>query len=167
VRRLGPAGRRPPILIVDLDLHQGDGNALFFANEPDVFTFSMHESGLFPQPRQRSDLDIELPGWTGDDQYLMRLDQSLATIEARFDPAVVIYVAGTDPYEDDPLGTLMLSPEGLEERDRRVARFAAKHRCGLVVVPAGGYSEASPLLTAVGLEAIAELASVEARRPQP
>jgi acetoin utilization deacetylase AcuC-like enzyme len=66
-------------------------------------------------------------------------------------------VAGSDPYVEDPLGSLRITPAGLVERDRRVARFAARHGCGLVVLPAGGYSGESPLLTAAGLAAIAEV----------
>ncbi len=162
VARLEREGAMRPILVVDLDLHQGDGNATFFAKDDRVFTFSMHEQAAFPVPKMQSDLDVGLPQKTGDDDYLERLELALAEIDERFTPEVVVYVAGSDPFEHDPLGSLQLSLEGLTERDRRVARYAAKHDCGLVVLPAGGYSDQSAALTAAGFAEIATVAN-EAR----
>jgi acetoin utilization deacetylase AcuC-like enzyme len=148
-----------PTLIVDLDLHQGDGNASIFENADDVFTLSIHEEHLFPMPKMRGDLDIGLPAGTGDDEYLRHLDDALARVRARFEPKIIVYVAGSDPYEGDPLGSLQVSRQGLLERDRRVARFAVASRCPLVAVPAGGYSGESPSITAAGFQAIAEIES--------
>lgn len=162
VARLEREGRMRPILLVDLDLHQGDGNATFFAKEDRVFTFSMHEQAAFPVPKAMSDLDVGLPQRTGDDGYLERLELALAEIDERFTPEVIVYVAGSDPFEHDPLGSLQLSPEGMTERDRRVARYAAERGCGLVVLPAGGYSDQSAALTAAGFAEIAAVAD-EAR----
>ena len=159
VARLDASGARPPILVVDLDLHQGDGNACFFAGDDSVFTFSMHEQAAFPVPKAQSDLDVGLPQKTGDEDYLRQLDQALGEIDARFRPGLVVYVAGSDPFEHDPLGSLQLTLEGMLERDRRVAQFAADRDCGLAVLPAGGYSDQSAALTAA---CFAEVLAVEA-----
>ncbi len=153
-------GLRRRIAIVDLDLHQGDGNAVFFEGDEEIFTFSMHEEAIFPVPKARSDLDVGLRSGTGDEEYLARLDRALREILGRFSPEAVVYVAGSDPYRGDPLGTLEVSPEALVERDRRVALFAKEAGCGLVAVTAGGYSAESPRLTANGFAEIARLASV-------
>jgi acetoin utilization deacetylase AcuC-like enzyme len=155
VARLRGDGAAPPILIVDLDLHQGDGNAVFFAGDPLVYTLSLHEEGLFPFPKARSDLDVGLASGCGDEPYLATLDAALARARAEFEPCIVLYLAGSDPFERDPLGSLRLSRAGLLARDRRVARFAREQGCGLLALPAGGYSPASPELTARGFAAIA------------
>jgi acetoin utilization deacetylase AcuC-like enzyme len=155
IEKLRRQGIRRRILILDLDLHQGDGNAILFEGDEEVFTFSMHERDIFPFPKARSDLDIALPPQTGDEIYMAELDSALAAIDARFRPEIVVYVAGSDPYEADPLGTLQLSAGAIAARDKRVARFAARHPCSLVALPAGGYSPASPEITAAGFTEIA------------
>ena len=158
VARLRREGIRRRILVVDLDLHQGDGNAAFFTGDDEVFTLSLHERGIFPVSRVPSDLDVDLAPSTGDTVYLEQLEDALSRASERFSPEVVIYVAGSDPFERDPLGSLQLTPEGLATRDRRVARFAAWLGCPLLTLPAGGYSEESVALSAVGF---AEIAAVE------
>lgn len=158
VHRLRREGIAPRIAIVDLDLHQGDGNATFFAKDDHVFTFSMHEQGVFPVDKVASDLDVGLPAGVGDAEYLARLDAALDEICDRFQPEIIVYVAGSDPFAGDPLGSLQLSLDGLLERDRRVAGFAVRTGCPLVALPAGGYTDESPSLTAAGL---AEIAAVE------
>ncbi len=156
--RLRGAGTRRRVLIVDLDLHQGDGNADFFAGDEEVFTFSMHEDGIFPIPKLRSDLDVGLPFGAGDADYLARLTEALRTVESRFSPEVLVYLAGSDPYRADPLGSLLLSAEAMAERDLRVARSAVRLGCALVALPAGGYSPESPEITAAGFAKIAATA---------
>jgi histone deacetylase 11 len=158
VHRLRKEGLTHRILIVDLDLHQGDGNAFFFANDDSVFTFSMHERSVFPVPKATSDLDLGLESGTGDVEYLEQLEGALAQLRERCSPDLLLYVAGSDPFVRDPLGSLRLTPEGLAERDARVARFAAELGIPLVALPAGGYSEESAALTAMGF---AEIAAVE------
>lgn len=150
-------GIRRRVLIVDLDLHQGDGNAAIFRDDPDVYTVSVHEEWIFPIPKERSDCDIGLWSYTGDADYLAAVDEALAHAARHFEPDAVVYVAGSDPYHRDPLGSLQVSREGLLERDRRVAAFAARAGCGLVVLPAGGYTPESPSLTAAGYREIAAL----------
>jgi len=156
VARLRRAGSMRPTLIVDLDLHQGDGNASLFAGDDEVFTLSLHEQEVFPVPKMRSDLDVGLRSGTSDAEYLDRLERALALAAERFAPEIVVYVAGTDPFEGDSLGSLRLTASGLMERDRRVARFAVEQRASLVALPAGGYSNESPSLAAAGFRAITE-----------
>lgn len=130
------------ILVVDLDVHQGNGTAHIFADDPSVFTLSVHAAGNFPFRKERGDLDVELPDGTGDDAYLSALDDALATAFARAQPELVFYVAGADPYEGDRLGKLTLTIEGLRARDRRVfERVRGFRGSGVpcVVAMAGGY----------------------------
>jgi len=127
------------VAIIDLDVHQGNGTAAIFAHDPDVFTLSMHGARNFPFDKERSDLDVELPDGCGDDDYLQALDQALLDLSSRFDPGLVIYLAGADPHEGDRLGRLRLSYDGLEARDRRVFDWAFQRRVPLAFAMAGGY----------------------------
>ena len=127
------------VAIVDLDVHQGNGTARIFANDPQVFTLSLHGARNFPFAKETSDLDVELPDGCDDDAYLEALDQALLTLESRFDPDLVIYLAGADPHEGDRLGRLKLSFDGLEARDRRVFDWAFHRRLPLAFAMAGGY----------------------------
>ena len=130
------------VAIVDLDVHQGNGSAHIFANDPDVFTLSLHGARNFPFAKERSDLDVELPDGCGDDAYLEALDQALDSLNAQFEPGLVIYLAGADPHEGDRLGRLCLSFDGLEARDRRVFDWAFQRRVPLAFAMAGGYGRA-------------------------
>ena len=150
-------GREPRVLVMDLDLHQGDGNAAAFAGDPAVRTVSLHQADIFPEPKACSDLDVPLPAGVGDDGYLAALDGALAEADRTFAADVVAYVAGADPYAGDPKSGLGLSRAALLERDRRVARFARDRGCGLVVVAAGGYAPESPAITAAGYAAMAAI----------
>lgn len=127
------------VAIVDLDVHQGNGTARIFANDPQVFTLSLHGARNFPFAKESSDLDVELPDCCDDDAYLEALDQALMALESRFDPDLVIYLAGADPHEGDRLGRLKLSFDGLEARDRRVFDWAYNRRLPLAFAMAGGY----------------------------
>jgi acetoin utilization deacetylase AcuC-like enzyme len=127
------------VAIVDLDVHQGNGTAHIFANDPHVFTLSMHGARNFPFAKEKSDLDVELPDGCGDDGYLEALDHALESLNAQFQPDLVIYLAGADPHEGDRLGRLCLSFDGLEARDRRVFDWAFQRRVPLAFAMAGGY----------------------------
>jgi acetoin utilization deacetylase AcuC-like enzyme len=127
------------VAIVDLDVHQGNGTARIFANDPSVFTLSLHGEKNFPFRKEPSDLDVELPDGTGDIAYLEALERALDELEQRFEPGLVIYLAGADPHEGDRLGRLKLTFDGLEARDRRVMDWAWQRRLPLVFVMAGGY----------------------------
>jgi len=127
------------VLVVDLDVHQGNGTAAIFADDPSVFTLSIHAASNFPFRKEQGDLDVELPDGTGDLAYLAALDEALDAALTRVKPELIFYVAGADPYEGDRLGRLALSIEGLRERDSRVVDLAAHLRVPLVVTMAGGY----------------------------
>ena len=159
VARLRAEGVKRRILIVDLDLHQGDGNATLFAGDPDVFTLSVHGEAIFPIPKAHSDLDVGLASYTDDADYLGAVNDALRQARAQFAPELIVYVAGSDPYEGDPLGTLQVSRSALVERDCRVAQLARELGCPVVALPAGGYSADSPAITAAGFAAMQEIAT--------
>ena len=127
-------------VVIDLDVHQGNGTAAIFADDPATYTFSMHGAKNFPFKKERSSRDVELDDGTGDADYLSLLDRHLGEVldEARADLA--FYLAGSDPYQGDRFGRLRLSKEGLARRDRAV--FTACRRRGLPIVLAmsGGYA---------------------------
>jgi acetoin utilization deacetylase AcuC-like enzyme len=128
------------ILIVDLDVHQGDGTAAIFQGEPRVFTFSVHCGKNFPFRKQQSDLDVELPVGAGDAEYLAALEHHLPQVFFAQRPELVLYQAGVDPLASDHLGKLSLSREGLAARNDRVFRLAAENQVPLVILMGGGYS---------------------------
>jgi acetoin utilization deacetylase AcuC-like enzyme len=132
--------RRPlKVAIVDLDVHQGNGTAHIFRGDESVFTLSMHGQKNFPFRKEASGLDVDLPDGCEDDEYLAALDRALEELDARFDPDLVIYLAGADPHEGDRLGRLKLTWDGLEARDRRVFDWAWERRLPLAFAMAGGY----------------------------
>ncbi|NJD24800.1 MAG: histone deacetylase [Betaproteobacteria bacterium] len=139
-RTMQAEGRARRVLVVDCDVHQGNGTASILRGDDSVFTFSIHGARNFPFAKEESDLDIELPDGCGDDAYLAQLDHGLATACDLARPDLVIYLAGADPYADDRFGRLALSFAGLAERDRRV--FAAAKALGVpvAVAMAGGYA---------------------------
>ena len=136
LQRIGLAER---FLIIDLDVHQGDGTAFIFRDSPEVFTFSMHGAKNYPLFKQTSSLDIELPDKTSDDEYLATLDQALERV-CLHDPDVIFYLAGADPYEKDKLGRLGLSIDGLKRRDEMVLRYAKEMGVPIVTTMSGGYA---------------------------
>lgn len=146
------------ILILDLDLHQGDGNSVAFAGRKDVFTASIHQESAFPVPKAHSDLDVGLPDGTEDASYLSILGRTLDEVFKKFKPELVVYIAGTDPFVEDSIGELSLSKKALVERDRCVAERVSALGVGMVVLPAGGYTSKSPEIAARGFRAIAQVA---------
>jgi acetoin utilization deacetylase AcuC-like enzyme len=128
------------IAVVDCDLHQGNGTAKFFEHEKRVFTFSIHQEYLYPR-KENSDLDIGLENGVKDEEYLHKLDFALKKIYDEFNPALVIYVAGADPFICDQLGSLQLTIEGFIKRDEMVIGRAFEKKIPVAVVLAGGYAE--------------------------
>ena len=127
------------IAIVDLDVHHGNGTAFIFESDPRVYTFSMHQQHNYPMWKPRGSRDIGLPDGAHDATFLDELDRALPAVVAH-QPACVFYLAGADPYEDDQLGGLRLTRDGLRRRDRMVIAAARGARVPLVVVLAGGYA---------------------------
>ena len=142
-RALGrPGGARADplrVAVIDLDVHQGNGTARIFHADPTVFTLSIHGQKNFPFRKEASDLDVDLPDGCRDDEYLQALELALVELERRFEPGLVIYLAGADPHEGDRLGRLKLTWDGLEARDRRVLAWAFHRRIPLAFAMAGGY----------------------------
>ncbi|MEJ6595666.1 histone deacetylase [Parasphingorhabdus sp.] len=137
--RLLAEGDARKILIVDLDVHQGDGTALLLAGRQDIFTLSIHSERNFPTRKARSSRDIGLPDAVGDDAYLAILDASLNEILESFRPDMLLYQAGVDSHADDRLGRLALSDTGLERRDRIVICRARDRGIPVASVLGGGY----------------------------
>lgn len=127
------------VAVIDLDVHQGNGTARIFARDSSVFTLSLHGARNFPFRKEPSDLDVELADGCDDSSYLEALERALDELSQRFEPGLVIYLAGADPHEGDRLGRLKLSFDGLEARDRRVMDWAWQRRVPLAFAMAGGY----------------------------
>ncbi len=141
IRTLQADGRIERALVIDLDVHQGDGTAAIFAEDPAVFTFSMHGRGNFPFVKAASSLDIELADGTEDGEYLTILSLALAQVLSGPKTDLVIYLAGADPYVGDRLGRLALSKRGLATRDRRVLQTLRDNGVPVAIVMAGGYAD--------------------------
>jgi acetoin utilization deacetylase AcuC-like enzyme len=130
------------VAIIDLDVHQGNGSAAIFRDDPTVFTLSLHGARNFPFRKEPSDLDVDLPDGCSDEAYLRALDDALAELWRRHEPALpglIFYLAGADPHEGDRLGRLKVSTAGLAERDRRVLAAARERRIPVALSMAGGY----------------------------
>ncbi|WP_460676914.1 histone deacetylase family protein [Hymenobacter coalescens] len=129
------------ILIVDLDVHQGNGTAALFRHEPRVFTFSVHGGRNYPARKEQSDLDVALPDGTDDATYLRLLADTLPRLLDEVQPEFVFYLAGADVLATDKLGHLALSRAGCRQRDEQVLGLCHRHGLPVVVCMGGGYSE--------------------------
>lgn len=138
-RRHAPTALPPRVAVIDLDVHQGNGTASIFAGDASVFTLSLHGDKNFPFRKVASDLDVALPDGTADTDYLRALDEALAQLAQRFDPQLVIYLAGADAHEGDRLGRLKLTDRGMQARDERVFDWAWRRRLPVALCMGGGY----------------------------
>lgn len=139
VRLIGE-GEARRVLIVDCDVHQGDGTASLTAGHPDIATFSIHAERNFPVRKARSTLDVALPDGTQDDEYLQLLEHHLIPLVDKFAPDLILYQAGVDPLADDRLGRLALTQDGIDRRDSFVATLAQSRAIPLASTPGGGYN---------------------------
>lgn len=139
-RAMQAEGRGQRVVIIDCDVHQGNGTAAIFADDPTVFTFSIHGARNFPFQKELSNLDIELEDGTGDEAYLDALHTGVKRALALAKADLAIYLAGADPYGGDLLGRLALSKAGLAERDRIVFEFCRRVGIPVATVMAGGYA---------------------------
>jgi acetoin utilization deacetylase AcuC-like enzyme len=155
-RAMQAEGRVRRVVVIDCDVHQGNGTAAIFADDPTVFTFSIHGRNNFPFHKERSDLDVELPDGTADSAYLEALEAGLARAVPASRADLAIYVSGADPHERDRLGRLKVSRAGLLARDVQV--FERCRRAGLpvAVVMAGGYNVDVTETVEVHLQTVAE-----------
>lgn len=158
--RLVEEGRAERVLVVDCDVHQGDGTATLTADRPEIATYSMHAEKNFPARKAASTLDVPLPDGCGDADYLAALEATLPPLVDRFRPSLILYQGGVDPFAGDRLGRLALSEEGLGARDRLVARLARSRRIPLAGTLGGGYGPDPIEVAARHVCSILALASV-------
>lgn len=128
------------ILIIDLDVHQGNGNAFYFKNHKNVYTFSIHEENIYPK-KQISNLDIGLKPNTKTNEYLKILESSIGKIETEFKPDLIFYLAGADVFENDLLGSIKMNMKGIIKRDEIVKSYVEKIGAKAIILTAGGYSK--------------------------
>ncbi len=129
------------VAIVDLDVHQGNGTAAILKNDERIFTLSLHGENNFPFQKEESNLDVALPDGCGDAMYLDALSNALHAVKTDFDPQFIIYLAGADPHENDRLGKLSLTKEGMRKRDQHVYSWAAANTLPVAIAMAGGYGK--------------------------
>src|ERR1700676_2480793 len=140
IRRLQADGAIRKAIVVDTDVHQGNGTAAIFANDPTVFTLSIHQENNYPAHKPPSTLDLHMADRVDDDEYLGTLIPAVEQALDEFSPDALFYAGGADPFCEDQLGGLMLTKEGLKQRDRRVFESARQRGIPVVTVLAGGYA---------------------------
>lgn len=154
-------GRALHVLVIDLDVHQGDGTATITAGDNSVFTFSMHGRDNYPFTRATSDLDIDLPSGCADADYLTALQDGLIEVGSRFEPHAVIYVAGVDVHENDRLGRLAVSAQGIADRDRVVFDWCLQRALPVAMCMAGGYGKDLSAMVDIQVATIGRLAQFQ------
>ena len=139
-RAMQAEGRVQRVIVIDCDVHQGNGTAAILGGDPTTFTFSIHSAKNFPFHKEKSDLDIELPDGTADEPYLEALERGLIGALDHANADLAIYLAGADPYEDDRLGRLKLTKQGLAARDQLVFSACRERAIPVAIAMAGGYA---------------------------
>jgi len=139
IRRLQKDKMIQKAAVIDCDVHQGNGTAYIFQNDPNVFTFSIHQEHNYPV-KQRSDLDIGLDNFTDDKTYMAHIERVTSEILDEFEPDIVIYLAGADPFMEDQLGGLSLTIEGLKRRDEFIIGACVERDVPVSILLAGGYA---------------------------
>ena len=139
-RRLQKDGAVERIMVVDTDVHQGNGTASIFANDPTVFTLSIHHLNNYPYEKPPSDVDVNLDDGVSDAEYLSRLGDALIPAMDKFKPEFIMHVSGADPYMEDQLGGLLLTFDGLARRDRLIYEAARSRKLPVCITLAGGYA---------------------------
>ncbi|HXQ26348.1 MAG TPA: histone deacetylase [Candidatus Acidoferrales bacterium] len=140
IRKLQFDGAIGRAMVVDTDVHQGNGTAAIFGGDETVFTLSIHQVHNYPHPKPPSTIDIDLPDGIGDADYLAILEKHLHQAFHDFAPQILFYLAGADPYREDQLGGLALTMEGLARRDALVFDYARRHGTPVAITLAGGYA---------------------------
>ncbi len=145
------------VVVIDLDVHQGNGTAHVFTDDPHVFTLSMHGANNYPFRKERSRLDIALPDQTTDAEYLDRLTQHLGPVLDAAEPDLAFYLAGADPYHGDRFGRLGLTVEGLRRRDRLVYDTCTARAVPVATTLAGGYADDVADVVQIHINTVAEM----------
>jgi acetoin utilization deacetylase AcuC-like enzyme len=127
-------------MVVDTDVHHGNGTAAIFEKDDTVFTLSIHQERNYPSRKPPSNIDLNLPDRIGDDEYLSILGEGMFRAFDQFQPDIIFYVGGADPYREDQLGGLALTLDGLRERDRMVFQHARRQNVPVAITLAGGYA---------------------------
>lgn len=140
IRCLQAEGAIKTAMVVDTDVHQGNGTAVLFHGDPNVLTLSIHQENNYPLPKPPSTIDLDLPDGTGDDDYLDILEKNLKQAFKNGRPDLLFYLGGADPYREDQLGGLGLTIEGLAKRDRLVYEHAHRNHVPVAITLAGGYA---------------------------
>ena len=140
IRRLQADGAIRTALVVDTDVHQGNGTAAIFSDDETVFTLSIHQENNYPVPKPPSDIDLHLADGAGDADYLAILEKGLVSARGKFHPDLLFYLGGADPYREDQLGGLGLTMEGLKQRDALVFDQARRQGIPVAITLAGGYA---------------------------
>jgi acetoin utilization deacetylase AcuC-like enzyme len=160
-------GHLRSIAIIDLDVHQGDGTALIFRNSSAVFTLSIHGARNYPLIKQISDLDIALPDHTSDPVYLLSLGIALDLLFQNRAPDLIFYLAGVDPLDQDRLGRINITPNGLRTRDEMVIHSCRARRIPLTIVMAGGYAHHISDTVAMHVQTLSLASDAQKRWHQP
>ena len=163
VRAMQAEGRVERAVVLDCDVHQGNGTAAIARDDPTIFTFSIHNENNFPLHKEPSDLDIGLEDGTGDEEYLAALEGGVQEALARAGAELAIYLAGADPHEGDLLGRLALTKEGLARRDRMVLEMCRQAGLPVAVVLAGGYGRRVEDTVDIHLQTVRIAAELAAR----
>jgi acetoin utilization deacetylase AcuC-like enzyme len=140
IRKLQAGGAVKKAMVVDTDVHQGNGTAAIFRNDPTVFTISIHQENNYPAHKPPSSIDLNMDDRADDDEYLGALIPAVQKALDEFQPGIVFYVGGADPYCEDQLGGLSLTKEGLKTRDRKVFEEARRRKIPVATALAGGYA---------------------------
>ncbi|CAI9093665.1 OLC1v1029223C2 [Oldenlandia corymbosa var. corymbosa] len=152
------------VMIIDLDAHQGNGHEMDFANDRRVYILDMYNPQIYPldyEARRYIDQKVEVPTGTSTSEYLTKLDDALEVASRNFNPELIIYNAGTDILDGDPLGRLKISPEGIGMRDEKVFRFAKERSIPLVMLTSGGYMKSSARVIADSIINLSKKALIE------
>lgn len=140
IRQLQASGKIRKALVIDVDAHQGNGTIRCLADDPTTFCFSIHQGSIYPVPKEKGDLDIELRSGAGDQEVLEILKKQLPIIFQKSKPDLVFVVGGCDPLAGDPLAGLKMTPAGIVKRDQMIVQFAVEQHIPVVFTLAGGYS---------------------------
>jgi len=166
LEKMKKEGRINRAMIVDGDLHQGNGTAYFFGKRDYVFTFSIHQMDNYPSYKQASSLDIELHSGDSDEAYLTALQPHFPRLYEEYKPDLVIYIAGADPYQNDLLSGLDISSAGLKKRDRLIIEQARRLKIPLAIVLGGGYADRIEETVEIHFNTVKEAIRTRRKGPQ-